>query len=130
VSGNGARPPARPYETGPYGVLGMLGAIIAGPGAGPAGAVPGPAAGCGGGRDVLGMLRPAVADIAGVPDSAVTAAARFDALGCDSLSVVEIAVAAESATGVAVPDSALGGLATVGDLAAYVERGLAGGGHG
>lgn len=55
---------------------------------------------------------------------------RFIDFGLSSVAALELVVDLEQALGVSIPDADLAQLETLGDLAGYLERRLASGGHG
>jgi acyl carrier protein len=74
-------------------------------------------------QEILAALGEIVQEATGIPAEKVEMDKSFvDDLDVDSLSMVEIATMAEDKFGVAVPDSELSKLKTVGDVVGFIEK--------
>ena len=72
--------------------------------------------------DILTVLKPILADIFSVEDEEITPATTFDEdLGADFIDLQEIMLVTEEEFDVLIDDEDLTGIATVGDLIAYIE---------
>jgi acyl carrier protein len=71
--------------------------------------------------ETISRLRELVAIQLGIDLQEVVPDARIlDDLGADSLDVVELVMALEDAFGIIVPDEAIAGMSTIGDVERYV----------
>jgi acyl carrier protein len=74
-------------------------------------------------QEIQSGLAEILEEVAGVTPADATPEKSFtDDLDVDSLSMVEIATAVEDKFGVAIPDDELGGIKTVGDAIAFIEK--------
>ena len=74
-------------------------------------------------EELIAGIAEIVEEVTGIEPSEVTIEKSFvDDLDIDSLSMVEIAVQTEDKYGVKIPDEDLGGLRTVGDAVAYIQK--------
>ena len=72
---------------------------------------------------MLEKIQEMLAEALNLPVEKVTAEAKIvDDLGADSLDVVELLSRLEDEYGVVIPDEDVEGLATVGDVAAEIEK--------
>ncbi|MBP3301157.1 MAG: acyl carrier protein [Clostridia bacterium] len=72
--------------------------------------------------DILTVLKPILADIFSVEEEEITPATTFDEdLGADFIDLQEIMLVTEEEFDVLIDDEDLTGIATVGDLIAYIE---------
>ena len=72
---------------------------------------------------MLEKIQEMLAEALNLPAEKVTADAKIvDDLGADSLDVVELLSRLEDEYGVVIPDEDVEGLATVGDVAAEIEK--------
>jgi len=73
--------------------------------------------------DLAGRIRALVAQQLGVEHGQVTAqAAILEDLGADSLDVVELVMSIEESFDIEIPDEAIEGMRTIGDIEAYVAQ--------
>jgi acyl carrier protein len=73
--------------------------------------------------DIISTLAQILSEVAGVDPAEVAADKAFkDDLDLDSLAMVELAIVIEERLGVRIPEEEAGNLATVGEMAALLER--------
>ena len=74
-------------------------------------------------QEIIAGIAEIIEEVTGIEPSEITPEKSFvDDLDIDSLSMVEIATMAEDKFGVAIPDSDLAKLKTVGDVVSYLEK--------
>jgi len=74
-------------------------------------------------EDITAVIASVIEEVADVPVDKVVPEANFlDDLEIDSLTMVEVIVAAEERFEIRIPDTDIGGLETVGDVVAYVQK--------
>lgn len=69
---------------------------------------------------ILALIAEFVTELDSGADVSPTESAAFTDLGVDSLSLIDLLFALERRLGIEIPDEALSGISTVGDLVDYV----------